>query len=1143
MSIVDAPQRALALDPNRSFAVSAPAGSGKTELLTQRVLRLLATVDRPEEILCMTFTRKAAGEMRHRIIQALQRASRHEPPEGEHQRTTFELASAALARDSAQGWQLLQAPNRLRILTIDGFCLNLARQLALESGFGEQMEPLDNPEPHYRQVIADLLLPALEQQSPLGAAIATLLGHLDNDLNKLEALLLELLPKREQWLGHLFQTRSGRDYDAREYLESFLRTTVAETLAAAAVLLKPYSSELALLADYAASQLPEDKQHLPIAHCLGIRGLPDTDAGGIDQWLGLCELLMTRESEWRARLDKNLGFPTEVAGDKARAKAQKEAMTALLRQLREIPGLHDRLEDIRFLPNSTYPDNQWQALNALSQLLPTLAAALSLHFQQYKVCDFTEITLAALRALGDEEEPTELALKLDYQLRHILTDEFQDTSSAQFAILKRLTAGWQPGDGHSLFIVGDAMQSLYGFRSANVGLFLEARTLPIGQIQLEPLDLQVNFRSQAGLIRWVNERFPAVFPTAQSIGRGAVPYSPATAFHEAQPDCAVTLDAFVDFPDRRAEAARVVALVTDAKTRQPDGSIAILVRNRTHLPEILRALQQAGHRWQATDIDPLGKRMPVIDLMSLTRALLSPADRIAWLAVLRAPWCGLDLEDLLCLSISSPGNSSPDEKEAPARRGLPLLLEQLALSSELPELSPAGKKILQRVAPLLVRAWQQRQRKPLRCWVEGTWQALGGTATLRSNTELEQCRQYLALLEQHEQGGTIADWKTFEKAVQKLYAKPDQAADTRLQVMTIHKAKGLEFDTVIIPGLNRQPRGDDTQLLLWQERISESGETQLLIGPPAQTGNETDALYRHLAREHKLKNRLEIARVLYVGVTRAIRQLHLLCTVKDGKPPVRNSLLDSLWPALEQDFAQRAESIRWHKYVEEDSGADQSIPQLASIKRLPLDWQPVAGMANLSLAREQQNEGRPSQQGSVPASAEQAPGARQTGTVLHRILRQIAVEGIANWSEGTILQRLPFWDIQLRQLGLSDTAEPLQQLQQGVRNCLADQTANWILDNSHPHSACEQAIGYRDATGQPRTAVIDRTFVDQGVRWVIDYKTAQPDAGEPLQQFLQRQREHYREQLDCYAQLYRQLGDHPVKIALYFPLIHRIDIL
>jgi len=1132
MSIVDTPQRERALDPAGSFAVSAPAGSGKTELLTQRVLRLLACVDSPEEILCMTFTRKAAGEMRHRIIQALQWAERDQQPSGEHQRKTLALAGEALARDRECGWHLLQAPNRLRILTIDGFCLNLARQLSSDSGFGEQMEPLDNPEPHYRQVLSEFLLPALERQCEAGRAVQTLLRHLDNDLNRLEQLLLNLLQNREQWLGHLFGVS-----EARDYLENCLADTIAETLAAARDALSPHGSDLALLADYAATQLPREKEHLPIVHCRGMTELPDTSPDQHSQWLGLCDLLLTATHNWRARLDKNIGFPTEVDGDKAAAKARKDDMAALIAHLREVPGLREKLEDVRFLPYSHYPDNQWQALEALCQLLPTLAAALSLHFQQHKVCDFTEITLAALRALGGEEDPTELALKLDYQIRHILTDEFQDTSSIQYEILKRLTAGWQPGDGHSLFLVGDAMQSLYGFRNANVGLFLEARSLPIGQIALQPLDLSVNFRSQSGLIEWVNRHFPRVFPAATHIGRGAVPYSQANAVHPEATEPAVTIDAFVGHPDRRAEAERVVELVAAAKARDPEGSIAVLVRNRTHLPEVLEALQRAGHRWQAADIDPLAGRMPVVDLMSLTRALLSPADRIAWLAILRAPWCGLDNTDLLNLCLS--GRETADEKPS----AFPLLLQQLIRLDNIDGLSPEGQVILQRVAPILVEAWQQRQRLPLRCWIEGTWRALGGPQSLPSDAAAEECEQYLALLEAHDQAGTLPDWPQFEKAVQSLYATPDRDADAKLQVMTIHKAKGLEFDTVIIPGLNRQPRRDDIPLLLWQERVSQTGDNQLLIGPASPAGAAGDSLFEYLDRERKFKTELETARVLYVGVTRAIRQLHLLCSFKDRVEPVKNSLLHSLWPALEGAFAGRADSIHWHEVHNETRDEPSPPPRLTGLRRLPPTWRSPATVATLPTRDDQ------SRIAGITPAYHHTPAnhtdlaARHTGTVLHRILRQIALEGIETWNEQTVRQRMPFWDMQLRRLGLAETSLPLDTLERAVSNCLTDASARWILDNRHPQSACEYAIGYQDEDGEPRTAVVDRTFLCDGIRWIIDYKTAEPVSGEPRDAFLARQRNQYRPQMEHYARVFQAMAPQPVRCALYFPLIHTMDTL
>jgi len=1178
MTLADATARELALTPHRSFAVAAPAGSGKTELLTQRVLKLLAIVEEPEEILCMTFTRKAAGEMQQRILQALTEAASNSATDetnypgkdNSHQQLTNDLAKNVLARDKERHWQLLNNPNRLRIQTIDGFCLNLAQQLAIESRFGDYSEPMDDPTPLYREAITTLLLPALERQNthenPLGLAVSTLLQHLDNDLNKFEQLLINLLSKREQWLGQLYQSRGARDY-----LESFLNQVIEETLAKATKLLAPFGSDLALLADYAAKQLPASKQHSAIKLCLGMTSLPAANATDFpqcqEQWLGLCELLLTGKDEWRKRLDKNGGFPTEtIDGDKSQAKVQKETMTKVITELQNIPGLLDVLTDIRYLPPTKYGDDQWQVLDALTLLLPALSASLSLSFQQQKVCDFTEVTLAALRALGSEEEPTDLALKLDYQINHILTDEFQDTSSVQFDLLRRLTAGWQLNDGRSLFIVGDAMQSLYGFRNANVGLFLEARSMPLGNIQLEPLDLQVNFRSQAAIIDWVNNAFTQVFPPCDNISRGAVSYSSATAHHPALPADAVTVDAFIDYPNLKAEAEHVAELVSKARQHDPEGSIAILVRNRTHLTDILETLRQVGHRWQATDIDPLGKRMPVIDLMSLTRALLSPADRIAWLSILRTPWCGLNLNDLFLLANYIPTKNKleeegqPEQGQTSATGRYPPLLLNIFNHQLIPGISTSGQQILNRVSHQLKQTWDQRYRKPLRSWIEGVWFSLGGAAALRSETEFSQCQQYLDLLEQHESCGTLEDWSSFEKAVQSLYAKPDILADPNLHVMTIHKAKGLEFDTVIIPGLNRKPRSDDKQLILWQERVGQYGQNQLIIGPLERTGQETDPLFRYLQREQKLKGQLEKARVLYVGCTRAIKKLHLTYSIGKDKKPTAHSLLESLFPALDSANAEQngtqSYSFQSHYFQIDDveavqTGLEKTVPSLNHIYRLPSDWKfnedtrsVTNSIENTQPATNSVTQHKNNEHKSLKENLSALNTiSRHTGTVLHRVLRQIVLDGIENWTVNTIQERLPFWKTQLQQLGVTALDAPLSLIQKAVNNCLKDETARWLLNNQHQNSFCEYSIGYIGTNNQPKTAVIDRCFITDDTQWIIDYKTAEPTEGESKANFVQREVNLYREQLEHYAKLFEQLGNRPIKTALYFPLICHLAII
>jgi ATP-dependent exoDNAse (exonuclease V) beta subunit len=181
--------------------------------------------------------------------------------------------------------------------------------------------------------------------------------------------------------------------------------------------------------------------------------------------------LLTNGGTWRARLTKAEGFP--AGKENAELKNRFSELIAAISDT--APEAEQLLQELRSLPSANYAEHQWQLLDSLTSILPILVAQLTIVFKQQSATDYTAISQAALLALGDEDSPTDLALQLDYRIRHILVDEFQDTASPQLELLRKLTSGWQAGDGRTLFIVGDGMQSCYGFRSANVGLFLDAR--------------------------------------------------------------------------------------------------------------------------------------------------------------------------------------------------------------------------------------------------------------------------------------------------------------------------------------------------------------------------------------------------------------------------------------------------------------------------------------------------------------------------------------------------------------------------------------------------------------------------------------------------------------------------------------------
>jgi len=192
----DANDRKLALNPAESFIVQAPAGSGKTELLTQRLLKLLACVEKaPEEIIAVTFTRKAASQMRNRIVAALQFALKETiPPTKVHERTTWELAKDVLKRDKLLQWDLLLHPNRLRIVTIDSLCAHIVSRMPILSHLGGMPEIAEFPQAYYRQAVERLLTQTTFQEK-WSYSLSKLLGHQDNRIQLIAELLVNLLKK------------------------------------------------------------------------------------------------------------------------------------------------------------------------------------------------------------------------------------------------------------------------------------------------------------------------------------------------------------------------------------------------------------------------------------------------------------------------------------------------------------------------------------------------------------------------------------------------------------------------------------------------------------------------------------------------------------------------------------------------------------------------------------------------------------------------------------------------------------------------------------------------------------------------------------------------------------------------------------
>jgi ATP-dependent helicase/nuclease subunit A len=1116
MSVVDQSQREAALKPDVSFLVRAPAGSGKTELLIQRYLSLLARASRPEAVVAITFTRKAAAEMRRRVMDALA-GGRQPQPEQPHKAATWRLARAALERDEAQGWGLTENPRRFAIRTFDSLWTSIVSRAPWLSRLGPPPAPVNDASDLYSE--AALRTVELLEDPRFGDALETMLRHVDNNQPKLVELLVDLLGRRDQWLRHV----TGSDPAAlRAEGERALETIIVSALQRV-LRLAPnvFLEDAPALASFAAGNLRDEKPDHDLVACEGMTSAPPADVEALPQWLGLAALVIKKSGGLYSPkgVTKKNGFPAKCP--------EKARVQELLAALDGDEAFVGALEAVQELPPARYDDTQWAVAEALIRMLPVAAAQLRLVFRERGEVDFTELAQGALEALGGEEAPTDLAFAFDAAIEHLLVDEFQDTSFTQLRLLECLTAGWTLGDGRTLFLVGDPMQSIYRFREAEVRNFLDAeREARLGGVPLQTLVLEANFRSRRNIVEWVNETFETVFAGPADPGRGAVSFAASACAISEEPGPAVAVHPFL-YGDEgrhgcdREEARRVVEIVARTRQQHPEDKIAVLVRARTHLPEILRALSEAGVRYRGVELDPLSTTPVIQDLLSLTAALLHPADRLAWLAILRAPWCGLTLTELhgLC-----------------GGRGEETVWEAVCDAERIAGLSQAAQQRLARLRD----AVQQPRPWTLRAWVEGVWLAIGGPAGLADNAALDNAQAYFDLLDELDKGRDC-DLELLRARVDKLFAAPDPTAGDSVQVMTIHKAKGLQFDVVIAPGLGRRPNRSDSRLLRWREVSAADGARDLLLAPSRSAVVSAEPIHAHIQTVEGALERHEACRLLYVATTRAKRELHLLGAARvkatrDGVEPTpeSGSLLNLLWDAVECDF-----DLALRDWSEPDLAASEvegaSAPQM--FWRLTADWR-LPELPQPAAVNKRETEAVVDRELEISFHWV-GRLARYVGTVVHAALAEMARDGLAKWdAERPARERLRL-ENELRALGVGPDELPrcADQVVEALRRTLEDKRGRWVLESSHSDARGELALAGM-AGGRLVERRVDRTFVDaDGIRWIVDFKTSVHEGG-GLEGFLSNELERYRGQMQDYRELLANIEpERKIRVGLYFPLM------
>jgi ATP-dependent exoDNAse (exonuclease V) beta subunit len=1148
-AIQDSTEREQALDITRSLIVEAPAGSGKTGLLIQRFLKLLAheSVTDPAQVIAITFTRKATHEMRDRVLRQLSAAAGGDALGNAFDEATRNFAQAALARDRQLGWGLLDHPERLNISTIDGLCTRIAGSLPVLSGAGGQ-SPIDEAGELYAEA-AQRTLNLLGGDDPaLTRALTTLLLHRDGSLADCQKLISEMLAWRDQW-GNLVPLSGAQLTD--EYLESVTRPRLEAALELAIcrtltrldkVMPRNLCEQLTSLASRMGHSDGYKGGVSPIAVCRELKSAPGTAATDLAHWRALAHLLIAPyKSDWRS--------PAGLRSDHLKlelAKAHKAELADLIASLSATPGLREALCELTTLPPLKYPQEQWVVAKALFRVLSRALVELQFVFELRGECDFTQLSLVARDALSRDGAGDDLALAVGMKLQHLLVDEMQDTSSSQYELIRLLTEHWD-GASQTVFLVGDPKQSIYLFRQARVERFIDTlRQARLGDLPLTPIYLTANFRSQANLVEAFNNTFSRVFPTSvEAADSETVPYREAHANRKSAPgphlEWHTTTIPYAAEPVTRQRqleqnALQIRKLVEQWRARPlpPDRSkpwrIAVLIRNRAHLAAIVRAFKAAPDvPYKGVKTEPLGERQEILDLVALTRALLHRADRTAWLALLRTPWCGLTLRDLHLLA----GQDDPAYEER-------TILDLIAERGDL--LSADAVARLEPFWTVMNAAVAQRGRLPLSRWVERTWRAFGAEA-FASAEELLNIEQFFVLLDELESRPGPVSISRLEQRLSRLYAAESSDPDA-VELMTIHNAKGLEWDFVVVPELESGSARTHSRLLSWLEIEDGAADSDDvahgIIAPVQPKGEQALALNKWMNSIHSAREAAERKRLFYVASTRAREELHLFAAPQRNAggeiKPKSDSLLAAAWPAAEAHFqtTQEAEPLQIA------ASADLipfPAPAERTIQRVPLTAFPTTNPGAPGLASETWVE---------PASFSRPEGsyeARTLGNATHTFLELLATRIAAGASPAILLSELPTWQIRvaavLRASGLTrdQVSRASATVLRSLTRTLEDPAGLWLL-SPHPAALSEAALS--TASGTLR---LDRTFfagtepLQPGSthRWIVDYKTG-THAAAGLDAFLAEEKTKYAPQLEAYA-AHLAADGHPIRLALYYPAI------
>jgi len=893
-----------ASDPAASVWVGASAGSGKTKVLTDRVLRLMLAGTPPSRILCLTFTKAAAAEMSIRLSRRLSRWATIDDAQLEDDLAGLggSRPDGAIRAEARRLFaRVVDCPGGLSILTIHAFCQSLLRRFPLEAGVAPHFEVMD--ERTSADLLADALTAVLERcrtapEAPLGQALACLSADLRED--DFTALLGELTAERAQ-LKRILDGHGG------------LEPTIATLYRTLGL---PQGHDPAAETAAACDQPAFDGPGLWAAcRALATGSATDQERGqGLQAWLeagpearaasfsAYTRLLLTAEDQ-----------PRKTLMTKKPASAHPAALAALTAEAERLVRVCGRLRSA--------------TVAAATAALVTLGEALLDAYEQRKqaqaLLDYDDLILGARDLLRQPGVAPWVLFKLDGGLDHILIDEAQDTNPEQWQVVEALAEEFFAGAGarervRTVFAVGDEKQSIFSFQRAAPAEFARMRQHFAQQVQAaeqhwRQIDLQISFRSTAAVLQAVDAVFarepardglvtdPGLTIRHLPFRRGAgglvelwPPVVPAEAA-EPEPWALPLVHESADSPSARLAAAiaetirgwldRGEPLEARGRPLQP-GDIMVLVRRRgAFVAELVRALKERQVPVAGVDRMVLTQQLAVMDLLALAQFLLLPEDDLTLATVLKGPLIGLDEDTLFRLAhgrsgrlwerLEQPAVRAAEPAAAAAHRYLSHLL---ALTDFTPPFELFAR-ILGTPCPADAVSGQR-----------AITARLGPDARDPIDEFLSVSLAFQRARPPSLQG--FLHWLEAAPAEIKRDLEPGGGA---VRVMTVHGAKGLQAPVVFVPDTMTVP--SQSPRILWPEGT----RTVPLLAPRRAQEDRHCGEARALVDQRRDQ---EYRRLLYVALTRAEDRLYL-CGWQGRREPAA----DSWYRLCEAALAECAEPL------------------------------------------------------------------------------------------------------------------------------------------------------------------------------------------------------------------------------------------